>query len=129
KQNNPENAKLLQRLPKADYDTLLSSCDIGLIFLDRNFLIPNFPSRLLSYLEMKIPVLVATDPNTDIGDIIQNYNCGYKVLAGNQHEMQDKINSLLSSDLYIMGENAFQLLLDEYTVERSYEAIIKRIRN
>lgn len=127
-QNNPENAKLLQQLSKNDYDTLLSSCDIGLVFLDRNFLIPNFPSRLLSYLEMKIPVLVATDPNTDMGDIVQNYHCGYKVLAGNQQEMQDKINLLLSSDLDYMGENAFQLLLDEYTVERSYEAIIKRMK-
>ncbi|MCG8776503.1 glycosyltransferase family 4 protein, partial [Tenacibaculum finnmarkense] len=67
KEQNPTNAKLLQRLPKSDYDKLLASCDVGLIFLDENFLIPNFPSRLLSYLEMKIPVLSATDCNTDIG--------------------------------------------------------------
>ena len=33
----PNNAKLLQRLPKEDYDQLLAACDIGLIFLDKNF--------------------------------------------------------------------------------------------
>src|SRR5690606_19425699 len=42
----PRHAVLLKFLPKNDYDTLLAACDVGLIFLDKNFLIPNFPSRL-----------------------------------------------------------------------------------
>ena len=52
-------------------------CDIGLIFLDRRFTIPNYPSRLLSYLESRVPVLLATDRNTDIGMIaVENgYGC------------------------------------------------------
>ncbi|WP_293879908.1 glycosyltransferase family 4 protein [Sphingobacterium sp. UBA1498] len=123
----PNHAKLLQRLPKEDYDKLLAACNIGLIFLDRNFLIPNFPSRLLSYLEMKMPVLVATDPNTDIGDIVEKANCGYKVLAGDQIDMQVKISNLLKADLKEMGSNAEKLLRDEYLVNRSYQLIIKKI--
>ncbi|MCU7618697.1 glycosyltransferase family 4 protein [Chryseobacterium sp. PBS4-4] len=123
----PGNAKLLQRLPKEDYDKLLAACDVGLIFLDKNFLIPNFPSRLLSYLEMKIPVLAATDSNTDIGDIIEKANCGYKVIAGNQNEMQMKLDALLKSDLRILGDNAEKLLQNEYLVDRSYNLIIEKI--
>lgn len=123
--NNPINAKLLQKLPKEDYDQLLAACDIGMIFLDKNFVIPNFPSRLLSYLEMKLPVLVATDENTDIGDIIENANCGYKVLAGNQDEMQQKLEILLKVDLKEMGRNAEKLLMNEYTVDKSYGLIMK----
>lgn len=126
--NKPSNAILLQRLPKDDYDTLLAACDVGLIFLDRNFLIPNFPSRLLSYLEMAMPVLAATDPNTDIGTIIENNGCGFKVLAGNQDEMQYKLNKLLSSDLKKLGENGKQLLLNEYTVDRSYGLIVEKMK-
>ncbi|MFY1045474.1 glycosyltransferase family 4 protein [Chryseobacterium sp. GP-SGM7] len=124
---NPINAKLLQRLPKEDYDQLLSACDVGLIFLDKNFLIPNFPSRLLSYLEMKLPVVAATDPNTDIGDIIEKANCGYKVISGNQGEMQTKIKLLLGNDLQTLGENAEKLLLNDYVVDRSYNLIVEKL--
>ncbi|MGJ1514927.1 glycosyltransferase family 4 protein [Sphingobacterium siyangense] len=123
----PNNAKLLQRLPKEDYDKLLAACNIGLIFLDRNFLIPNFPSRLLSYLEMKMPVLAATDPNTDIGDMVERANCGYKVLAGDQMDMQEKINLLLKANLNELGSNADKLLRDEYLVDRSYQLIMEKI--
>ena len=41
-------------------------CDSELIFLDYRFTIPNFPSRLLSYMQAKLPVLACTDPNTYI---------------------------------------------------------------
>jgi glycosyltransferase involved in cell wall biosynthesis len=125
--NKPHNAKLLQKLPKGDYDILLSACDIGLIFLDKNFLIPNFPSRLLSYLEMKMPVIAATDTNTDIGDIIEKANCGYKVIAGNQNEMQSKLQAILNDNLQELGNDAKNLLMREYTVDKSYGLIIEKI--
>ncbi|MNK10388.1 putative teichuronic acid biosynthesis glycosyltransferase TuaC [compost metagenome] len=125
----PNNAKLLQRLPKNDYDQLLAACDVGLIFLDKNFLIPNFPSRLLSYLEMKMPVIACTDNNTDIGDIIEQANCGYKVVAGNQHDMQLKLKTILNDNLEVLGACAGKLLLDEYTVKKSYGLIMDRVKN
>ena len=123
----PNNAKLLQRLPKEDYDQLLAGCDVGLIFLDKKFLIPNFPSRLLSYLEMKIPIIAATDSNTDIGDVIEKANCGYKVSAGNQDEMQEKLKYIINDDLKILGDNAEKLLQNEYLVDRSYNLIMEKI--
>ena len=124
---NPINAKLIQKLPKEDYDQLLAACDVGLIFLDKNFLIPNFPSRLLSYLEMKMPVIAATDPNTDVGDIIEKAKCGYKVISGNQVQMQQKILKILNSDLKMLGNNAEELLENEYKVDRSYHLIIDKL--
>lgn len=127
--NLPTNANLLQRLPKEDYDKLLAACDIGLIFLDKDFLIPNFPSRLLSYLEMNIPVLAATDPNTDIGDIIESNNCGFKVLAGDQADMQEKLEKILKSDLRQMGLSGKNLLLEQYTVDKSYELILNKLKD
>lgn len=126
--NKPNNAKLLQGLLKDDYDQLLSACDVGMIFLDKNFLIPNFPSRLLSYLEMKMPIIAATDPNTDIGNVIEAARCGYKVIAGNQVEMQQKLTQLLTVDnLKQLGANAENLLKNEYLVDRSYRLIAEKI--
>lgn len=61
KQEKPENIKLLSVLPKEDYDSMVGACDVGLIFLDHRFTIPNFPSRLLTYMQAKLPVLAVTD--------------------------------------------------------------------
>lgn len=62
---------VMKGLPKADYDQLVKACQVGLIFLDYRFTIPNFPSRLLSYLEYKMPVICATDSNCDMGSIAE----------------------------------------------------------
>ena len=125
--HQPSNAKLLGKLPKEDYDVLLSSCDIGLIFLDKNFKIPNFPSRLLSYLEMQKPVISATDPNTDIGDIIEEYRCGHKVPAGDLSAMISAVDKLVAADPTPYQAGSQQLLEKNYHVSHSYEIIMRRI--
>jgi glycosyltransferase involved in cell wall biosynthesis len=128
--NNPENAILLNRLPKEDYDVLLAACDIGLIFLHPDFSIPNFPSRLLSYLEMKMPVIAAVDINTDIGNIIENAECGFKVISGDIKRMIKIINDLLDNEdkRKAMGENAFNLLQNEYLVDKTMKLILNKIK-
>ncbi|UUC47027.1 glycosyltransferase family 4 protein [Flavobacterium cerinum] len=126
----PTNAKLLKGLPKNDYDTLLRACDVGLIFLHKDFTIPNFPSRLLSYLEMAIPVIAATDPNTDIGQIIEKEKCGHWVISGDNTQMQNAIQAICSNEnCEMMGANGWNLLQREYKVDHSYELIQKRIQN
>lgn len=69
--------KLLKRLPKEEYDKLIVACDIEIIFLNYRFAIPNFPSRLLNYMQTKLPVLAVTDSNTDIGKIIVDGGFGW----------------------------------------------------
>ena len=128
KNNKPTNAKLLKRLTKEDYDTLLVSCDVGLIYLHPDFSIPNFPSRLLSYLEMKMPVIAATDCNTDIGDIIETANCGFKVVSGDIKKMNQFIAELINNDkLELMGTNAWSLLQLNHIVDYSYKLITNKI--
>lgn len=128
--HKPKNAKLLSALPKSDYDLLLMACDIGLIFLDPSFTIPNFPSRLLSYLEMKKPIIAATDLATDIGDIIEEYECGHKIISGELEKMTSLINYLVnSSDLNELGDKGFKLLNDRYLVDYSYDLIMEAKEN
>ena len=126
KKNKPINATLIPVLPKIDYDKLLTACDVGLIFLNKNFTIPNYPSRLLSYLEMKMPVIAATDKNTDIGIDIQKNKCGFAVLSGNIKEMHNAINRLMNEDNIFneMKENSWKFLNRDFHVDRSSELII-----
>jgi len=125
----PKNALLLEGLPKKEYDLVLNTCDVGMIFLHKDFTIPNFPSRLLSYLEMKMPVIAATDMNTDIGSEIEKNKCGYAVLSGDILRMQ-KVIDKISSDAILytqMSENAWNFLQREYKVDYSYQLIKNRL--
>lgn len=128
--HNPANAKLLSGLPKMEYDELIKVCDIGLIFLNKDFTIPNFPSRLLSYLEYKLPVLVAADANTDIGTEVEKNHCGVSVIAGNTAEMDKALQyftTITDEDFDILRQNARKYLEKSFLVSDSYEKIMKRV--
>ena len=119
------NVKLMQRLPKEDYDILVRSCDVGLIFLDHRFTIPNYPSRLLSYLENKMPVVCATDVNTDIGRIAEENGYGYWCESVKPEDFTALVDKMLVSDRKAMGEKGYQFLKENYLVEHTYNAIMK----
>ena len=126
--NKPTNALLIKGLPKEDYDQLLSACDVGLIFLDRRFTIPNFPSRLLSYMEFKMPVLAATDKSTDLGKIIEDHNFGFWAESGDVKLFESHVAKLLDSNLRKkMGDAAESFLMKNYLVNHSYSKIIRRL--
>lgn len=115
---NQDNLKLMKRLPKEDYDAMVGACDVGLIFLDYHFTIPNFPSRLLSYMQAKIPVLAVTDINTDIGKIIVENKFGWWCPSNSTKEFSKMIKIILGNDNEINGENGFLTLNDQYNVEK-----------
>ena len=117
--NTLRNACLLSSLPKENYDKLVRSCDIGLIFLDKHFTIPNYPSRLLSYLENGMPVLLATDVNTDIGRIAEVNGYGLWTESGNLDMFMELVAWMSENreQRKVMGEKGYSYLLSNYTVE------------
>ena len=124
KDSSQNNVKLMKRLPQEDYDTMVGACDVGMIFLDHRFTIPNFPSRLLSYMQAKIPVLVCTDPNTDMGQIVEDNGFGWCCLSNDSNAFIECIREALQSDLNLMGELSRQFLENHYDVKNGYEIII-----
>ena len=120
----PANAVLLSKLPKEDYDRLVAACDVGLIFLDHRFTIPNFPSRLLSYMQAKLPVLACTDPNTDIGKVITEGGFGWWCESNDADAFGKQIELAAAADLTAMGEKGYAYLNEHYTVQRAYETIM-----
>lgn len=124
--DKPKNVKLIKRLPKIDYDQLVGACDIGMIFLDHRFTIPNFPSRLLSYMQAKVPVLAVTDPNTDIGKVIIEGGFGWWCESNGVKSFEKAIEESLDTDTKPMGEKALEYLDDVWDVKMQYD-IVKRI--
>ena len=122
-ESKQENVRLMKRLPKEDYDTLVGACDVGLIFLDHRFTIPNFPSRLLSYMQAKLPVLACTDPNTDIGKVIMEGGFGWWCESNNAEDFYNLVKSIVAESNPAMGENGFNYLQEHYHVSQAYKII------
>lgn len=122
--NKPLNSTLLSALPKAEYDNLIRGCHVGLIFLDPRFTIPNFPSRLLSYLENSMPVLLATDPNTDMGRIAESEGFGLWAQSGDIKTFMNKMNIMLQENHSSMGKKGKDFLMNNYTVDKVVNIIL-----
>lgn len=123
----PKNVKLMKRLPKIDYDKLVAASDVGLIFLDHRFTIPNFPSRLLNYMQAKIPVLAVTDTTTDIGKVIVDGGFGWWCESNYTEDFKEIIDIILENPIGDRGFNSYACLLARYGVAESYEIICKRM--
>lgn len=128
KENNPKSVSVFRRLPKEDYDSLAAACDVGLIFLDYRFSIPNYPSRLLPYLMGRKPIIAVTDPNCDTGSIAETNGYGFYCPSNSVEDFVKVVDKMLVSDRNQMGENAYQYFLSNYTTEHTYNAIVKHLR-
>lgn len=124
---HPENILLINGLPKDEYEGFVGCCDVGLIFLDHRFTIPNFPSRILSYMKNCMPVLACTDANTDVGKVIVDENFGWWCESNSVDDFVSYVNKAVDSNLSTMGNNAFSYLCEEFSVSESYEIILKSI--
>lgn len=128
KSANQSNLRLMQRLPKEDYDTLVGACDVGLIFLDHRFTIPNFPSRLLSYMQAGLPVLSCTDPNTDIGKVITEGEFGWYCESNSTVDFDECCRMIVKIDsLGDYKKNAQSYLWKYYDVSKAYSTIINHL--
>lgn len=121
---NQQNMKLIKKLPREEYDTLVAACDVGMIFLDHRFKIPNYPSRLLSYMQARIPVMAFTDPNTDIGKAIDDGGFGWWRESNSTEGFIEVIRDALHADLPTMGNRGFDYLDEHFSVSKQYRTII-----
>ncbi len=102
-----------------------------MVFLDGRFTIPNFPSRMLSYMEASLPLLIASDSNTDAGQIAESNSYGKWCEFGDLNKL------LLNLDFFIknpdlskeMGKRGFEFLKANYSVEIAYNEIVNKIQN
>lgn len=121
----PSNISLIRFLPKEEYDALAAGCDVGLVFLDSRFTIPNYPSRILSYMENEMPVLVCTDGNTDVGlDAFEN---GYGLYCKSDDPVKftECLNRMLTNNISAMGKKSRAFLEQHFTAEHCYRIIMR----
>lgn len=126
-EEKPRSVSLFKSLPKEEYDRLTSACDVGLIFLDYRFTIPNYPSRLLPYLMERKPIIAVTDPNSDIGTIAQEHGYGLWVPSNSVASFVEAVNKMLTGDIKAMGQKGYRFFMENYTTEHTYNAIVRHL--
>jgi hypothetical protein len=120
------NARLVKSLPKDQYLALLRTMDVGLIFLDHRFTIPNFPSRLLDYLDASLPVIAATDAVTDVGLVLERSGAGLCCQSDDVVAFLECVNKMKDEKSRISYvKPAYRLLLSDFDPIRSVDIILK----
>ena len=125
----PKRVSIFERLPKKEYDKLIGCADVGLIFLDHRFTIPNFPSRLTSYMENSLPILAATDSNTDIKDVLLESGSGFWCESTDANEFI-KYAQKLSIDKDIrqdMGLSGRKYLEQHYDIKETVNILLNHL--
>jgi len=132
--NDFKNVITSDYMPKEGYNDILSITDIGLIFLDHRFTIPNIPSRTLSYFEYSIPIMAATDKNTDYKDIlVEDAKAGAWCESNDIQGFKEKFDYLINNEeeRRIMGKNG-RTYLENYWQARELvnilESAIKEVK-
>ena len=123
REEDPSHVRLFGHIPKDEYDSMIACCDIGLIFLDHRFTIPNFPSRVLSYMQAGLPVLACTDGNTDISKVVVEGGFGWWCES---RETQSFVELVVRIDDESVGnkrEAALNYLENTYSVAQVYSII------
>lgn len=127
---NQNNFKLLNYLPKEEYDMLVATCDVGLVYLNSECLAPNFPSRILTYMQARLPVLCATDTYTDVGSIAQMNGFGFLCESRETKEFVEAVEKFCNSELREkMGEQAYKFLIENYSAEKVCDIVLKHFRD
>lgn len=123
------NITMIENLPTLDYEALARECDIGLVCLDARFTIPNFPSRVLSYFEIRMPVLAALDAATDFGAMLDQAQAGLWCHTGDHAAFQRHLDRLTSDPALRrqLGANGRAYLESHFTSSHAYQIIMKHL--
>lgn len=125
------HVKIEKSLPQKEYWEFLSCCDVGLIFLDKRFTVPNTPARLTYYMESALPILAATDCSTDIDKILQDAECGFWVESGDTVGFLNYIEKLLEDESLRkkLGANGRSYLEKNYIIDTNYQTLVSHLKD
>lgn len=127
----PLNVIYMKNLNPDDFDILTCACDVGMVFLDNRFTIPNFPSRMLSIMLNGKPILAATDIATDVNEMIEDGDLGWWCESTRIEPMRKYIDDICKNPEIISekGSNARRYFESHYTSEISCDQILSSLEN
>lgn len=88
------NIDFLKPLSRYQYTKLIKSCLAGLISLDKAAMCPSFPSKIIDYLRVGLPVIAIDDINASLASFIRLNNVGYYLSSEDLELLSESISKL-----------------------------------
>ncbi|MCK4543987.1 glycosyltransferase, partial [candidate division WOR-3 bacterium] len=91
--------------------------------------IPNFPSKSTGYFESGIPILAATDKNTDFGKLLEETKTGLWSETGDLKSYQENFEKLLNDKSLRekLGKKGKDFFEENMKVQSAYSIISKHM--
>ena len=128
-ENKYENITIISKVEKSEFDLIVSTCDVGLVFLDHKFTIANIPSRSLTHMEFRQPIIAATDEYTDFREFIVHNNIGLWSPSNDVSAFIENVKKYMNDNSLIEkhGDNARVYLENNMNTKISYLTIMKNL--
>ena len=129
KERNLSNVVFKEFLPQNQYLRFLATCDVGIIMLNEKTAIPNFPSKAISYLNMRVPILAALDYVTDFGSFLSENQAGQWAFSDKIQDLKRKLLDYYNySDFREqIKENGYKLYKSQLTTDHAYQTIMNKV--
>lgn len=129
-EQNLTNMIFMDFMPREDYLRFVKSADLGLISIHGNNVAPTCPSKALSYMSLKIPILALINKNNDYGQILEEKaKAGYWAVASDKERVYNLFDKIYS-DVQLrkeMGENGYRFFCENLTTDKVYAEMIKQM--
>lgn len=126
-----KNILFLNYMPREDYLRFVKSADLGLISINEKNAAPTCPSKALSYMSLKIPMLAMINSNNDYGQIIEEQaKAGYWAVGSDKERVYALFDKLYANPELRkqMGENGYRFYCEHLTSEKVFEEMIKQMK-
>jgi glycosyltransferase involved in cell wall biosynthesis len=77
-----DNVIYRRRVPRTQYLSLISACDIGIVCTVAGVDSSSFPSKTIDYLRAGLPIVAAVERDSDYREFLRRWNIGASIPAG-----------------------------------------------
>lgn len=129
-ENSLDNIQFVDFMPREDYLECVKSVDVGLISINENYKVPTCPSKAVSYMSLKIPIVALVNNGNDFGEIIEKSGSGFWAVGTDKTKIHNIIDSLYRDDsLRVkMGNSGYAYYVNNLTSEKAYDTILEQIK-
>lgn len=130
KEQRLDNILFLNYMPREDYLRFVKSADLGLISINENNAAPTCPSKAVSYMSLKIPMLAMINSNNDYGQILEEKaQAGYWAVGSDKERVYTLFDKLYADAKLRkqMGENGYRFYCENLTTDKVYAEFIKQL--
>lgn len=126
------NVDFVGNLPREDYRSLAGKSHVGIAVTVPGISPPSFPSKIVEYLSLGLPVIVCVEESSDAGDFVLEGKAGFKVPAGDATKLAASIRYcvqlLKSGQINHISNSALRLFETRLSVKQAVKTLESNFR-